>query len=460
MLGAIIGDIAGSRWEFNPVPGNDYNFQLFSEKNSFTDDTICTIAVADAILNGSDDYGSYIHKWCRKYPRPMGGYGGRFAMWVNSNNPQPYNSYGNGSAMRVSPIGWFFDDTFDMLTEAGKSAACTHNHDEGIKGAKAVAWAIKDCYVLRQKHKPGEITPELILDKGIYSAVSLYCDQPIRFDLDLTKYVNRFDETCQGTVPIALWIVQHSHGFEDAVRLAVSMGADADTLGAITGSIAEALWGIPEWMIQKALSYLPSEMQKVVKDFHKLVLEKRAQKQIEKENPEQKKEEPHEPTKEELDSIMHWKLGLGDMNKYLSGEDPMPEKKCAPTQEMIDEYEPMPTNNVSCIELAIPIAADDIKILKQGHIPDSMEDHWFMYTDDEYIRYFRSWSGMCAFEAHYKPEQEHYVIDKIRINRAISEFGVNGDKAGIMLFRYLVSAEIGADATSAWQEYIDALENH
>ena len=102
MLGAIIGDIVGSRWEFNPT--NDYNFQLFSDKNSFTDDTICTVAVADALLHGSDDYGKYIHMWCRKYPHPMGGYGGRFANWVASDNPQPYNSYGNGSAMRVSPI--------------------------------------------------------------------------------------------------------------------------------------------------------------------------------------------------------------------------------------------------------------------------------------------------------------------------------------------------------------------
>lgn len=106
MLGAIIGDIVGSRWDFSPT--NDYNFELFSDKNSFTDDTICTVAVADALLHDSDDFGAYIHKWCRKYPHPMGGYGGRFAKWVMSDNPQPYGSYGNGSAMRVSPIGWWY----------------------------------------------------------------------------------------------------------------------------------------------------------------------------------------------------------------------------------------------------------------------------------------------------------------------------------------------------------------
>ena len=101
MLGAIIGDIIGSRWEFNAT--NDYDFELFSSENNFTDDTICTIAVADALLHGSDNYGTYIHKWCRRYPHPMGGYGRNFAKWVASANPQPYGSYGNGSAMRVSP---------------------------------------------------------------------------------------------------------------------------------------------------------------------------------------------------------------------------------------------------------------------------------------------------------------------------------------------------------------------
>ena len=126
MLGAIIGDIVGSRWEFHPT--NDYNFELFSDKNGFTDDTICTIAVADAILHDSDDYGKYIHEWCNRYPHPMGGYGGRFAQWVRSNNPQPYGSYGNGSAMRVSPVAWAANDLeFKYLLKmAEETAACSH----------------------------------------------------------------------------------------------------------------------------------------------------------------------------------------------------------------------------------------------------------------------------------------------------------------------------------------------
>ena len=119
MLGAIIGDIAGSRWEFSPT--HDYAFELFSESNDFTDDTICTVAVAEALLHGRD-YGENIHEWCRRYPHPMGGYGGRFAQWVRSDHPQPYGSFGNGSAMRVSPVAWFFSNLETVREEAAKTA--------------------------------------------------------------------------------------------------------------------------------------------------------------------------------------------------------------------------------------------------------------------------------------------------------------------------------------------------
>ena len=139
MLGAIIGDIVGSRYEFDAT--NDYNFELFSDKNNFTDDTICTVAIADAILKGRD-YGESLHDWCRRYMSPKGGFGGRFRQWVLSDHPQPYGSFGNGSAMRVSPIGMYFRDDNEVIEQAKLSAACTHNHPMGIKGAQAVAWAI------------------------------------------------------------------------------------------------------------------------------------------------------------------------------------------------------------------------------------------------------------------------------------------------------------------------------
>ena len=157
MLGAIIGDIVGSRWEFNPT--NDYHFEWLSDKNDFTDDTICTVAVADALLHGRD-FGESIHDWCNRYPHPMGGYGGRFAQWVRSENPLPYNSFGNGSAMRVSPVAHWFDTLDEVLDAAAATAIPSHNHDEGIKGAQTVAMAI--FRALQHSHEaPQYINPNL-----------------------------------------------------------------------------------------------------------------------------------------------------------------------------------------------------------------------------------------------------------------------------------------------------------
>lgn len=263
MLGAIIGDIVGSRWEFNPT--NDYNFEWLSDENGFTDDTICTVAVADAILHNSEDFGKYIHEWCRKYPHPMGGYGGSFAQWVRSDNPQPYNSWGNGSAMRVSPVAWAANDLeFKYLMDmAEKSAACSHNHPEGIKGAQTVALAIQYGIELPCYH------PDFT--QGHVKELVETCASRAGYNINIRKedVINRFDETCQGTVPVALWIIGESTSFEDAVRKAVSLGADADTLGAIVGSIAEAIWGVPEEMRQKVLEYLPSDMKSVVMHFYR-----------------------------------------------------------------------------------------------------------------------------------------------------------------------------------------------
>ena len=254
MLGAIIGDIVGSRWEFNPT--NDYNFELFSDENGFTDDTICTVAVADAILRDRE-FGESIHEWCRRYPHPMGGYGGRFAQWVHSDNPQPYGSYGNGSAMRVSPVGWFPFSREEVLEVAKKTAICTHNHPEGIKGAQTVALAIN---VALQERAHGAKASEVV------KAVLKECLDFSGYNINIKKenVINRFDETCQGTIPVAFWIIKQSKGFEDAVRKAVSLGADADTLGAIVGSIAEAIWGIPEEIKAQTLTYLDDKMKEVL----------------------------------------------------------------------------------------------------------------------------------------------------------------------------------------------------
>ena len=444
MLGAIIGDIIGSRWEFNPT--NDYNFELFSDKNDFTDDTICTIAVADAILHGSDDYGSFIHNWCRKYPHPMGGYGGSFAKWICNDNPQPYNSFGNGSAMRVSPVGWWFDDIEKISEHAIMSAECTHNHEYGITGAVAVATAIHDCRLLKMKFKGKHISKNDILEEGLASAIKFYEQNPENFYVNIEKCRNKFDETCQGTVPVALWIVLNSKDFEDAIRQAVSLGADADTLGAITGSIAEALWGIPEWMKKKALSYLPEEMKKILRKFRKELKNKYEEdKEIEK--------------MKEFEAVMRWKLGLGNFNKAMFGESPLPDKSKIATAEDW-QIEPMPDNpnETSSMPLNLAIPDDMIEIIKKGHIPESQEDHWFMYCDENHIRYYRSWTGMCAFEAHFVKNEKEYIIDNIKMNHGLAEFGVNGDIPGVKLFEYLIKAEAELDDESAWKEYIESWE--
>lgn len=248
MLGAIIGDIIGSRFEFNNT--SDFNFELFTNRCNFTDDTICTIAIADALLS-SRNYKGKLQEWCKRYPNPMGGYGGSFACWLRSNNPQPYNSYGNGSAMRVSPIAWYFDTLEEVQEEAQKTAIVTHNHPEGIKGAVATATAI---FLARKYGK-----------NSMLKAITEY--YPTWVEPLLGQ--NRFDETCQGTMPIVFGIINKANSFEEAIRYAVAVGGDSDTIGAIVGSIAEAIWGVPSELHSIAMEYFPSEMKTIINKYYR-----------------------------------------------------------------------------------------------------------------------------------------------------------------------------------------------
>ena len=250
MIGAIIGDIIGSDYEFNNTL--DYDFPLFKEGSDFTDDTICSVAVADAILNGMD-YQTAMRKWCRRYPHPKGEYGSFFLNWVTRPDPYPYNSFGNGSAMRVSPVAWLFDNEKDVREQAEASAAITHNHPEGIKGAVAVAVAIFRMRTADRK------------ESRIFEDVAKeFYGEDVFKNLPKRGY---FDVTCQGCVPLALQIASSASDFEDAVRLAVAYGGDSDTLGAIVGSLAEAQYQIPGEMIEKAKSYLPDDMSAIVNQF-------------------------------------------------------------------------------------------------------------------------------------------------------------------------------------------------
>ncbi|MBQ6080477.1 MAG: hypothetical protein IJK93_09405 [Muribaculaceae bacterium] len=157
----------------------------------------------------------------------------------------------------------------------------------------------------------------------------------------------------------------------------------------------------------------------------------------------------------EYQAVMLWKLGLGHMGKYFNGENPLPDKKEIATKDSW-KTEAMPDEDVSTLQTGLTLADEDMDIIRRGHIPEAQEDHWFMYCDDEYIRYYRSWSGMCAFEAHYIREDDHWLIDSITINHALAEFGVNGDESGVYLFIYLMIAETGSDAAPQWNAFLDA----
>lgn len=252
MIGAIIGDIVGSRFEFNNT--DKKNFQLFHPDCSYTDDTICTVAIADAILRNVD-YKTVLLEWCRCYPHPKGAYGGSFARWIFSADPQPYYSYGNGAAMRVSPVAWAFNSEAKVLREAIKATEVTHNHPEGLIGASVVARAI---YLLRTMNRP------TFLNGAVYNLVEAAYGE--NWD---KQHPARgvFDETCQGCVPLAFHICAQSSSFERAIRQAVAWGGDSDTLAAIVGSLAEARFGVPDELVSQALSYLPDEMREIVIKF-------------------------------------------------------------------------------------------------------------------------------------------------------------------------------------------------
>ncbi len=229
MLGAIAGDIFGAAFEGHPLKKED--FDLFGEPRYFTDDTILTAATADALM-GNGDYESAYRNWGRRYPHR--GYGGMFHKWLGNPGRGPYNSFGNGSAMRVSPIGWVFDTLDEVLAEAERSAEVTHNHPEGIKGAQATAAAV---HLARIGATKDEIRTEI---SGRFG-----------YNLDRTiaaiRPDYRFEVTCQRSVPEALIAFLEADDFEHAIRLAISLGGDADTQAAIAGSVAEAFFGgVPE----------------------------------------------------------------------------------------------------------------------------------------------------------------------------------------------------------------------
>ena len=270
MLGAITGDIIGSIYEANNIKTKQ--FDLFTDKNRFTDDTVMTFAVAEALMNGggNENFIRFMKRYGLLYPRA--GYGGTFVRWLASDTTEPYNSWGNGSAMRVSSCGWIANLDIPIeeglkLTEdlAKKSAEVTHNHPEGIKGAQATAVSI---FFMRHGKSKNAI-------KEYKEKLKDYIKDRFEYDLDFTideiRPIYRFDVSCQGSVPPAIVSFLESENFEDAIRNAISIGGDSDTIGAITGSIAEAAYGIPEDIKEKAMSYLDGRLKGVYENWIKFV---------------------------------------------------------------------------------------------------------------------------------------------------------------------------------------------
>jgi ADP-ribosylglycohydrolase len=225
---------------------------LFSDETTFTDDSVLTFATMDSILHNLD-YSAAYQKFAKNYPNR--GYGGNFHSWIYETNPKPYNSWGNGSAMRVSPVGWAYNSIDEVLEQAKKSAGVTHDHPEGIKGAQAVASAI---FMARTGKNKDEIKHYIIET----------------FDYDLERKIKDirqnygFDESCQGSVPEAIIAFLESNNFEEAIRLAISIGGDSDTIACITGGIAEAFYNkIPKYIIDNVLKVLPNELIVILEEF-------------------------------------------------------------------------------------------------------------------------------------------------------------------------------------------------
>ena len=255
MYGAILGDIIGSPYEFD-MGGKTKDFPLFSEDSYFTDDTVMTIAVAEAFLDAPDDEDAIrrcliasMQKWGRRYPGA--GYGVRFSRWLKSYNPQPYNSWGNGSAMRVAAVAWLYNDLDTVRRMARISADVTHNHPEGIKGAEATASAI---FLARTGHTKAEI--KAYIENEFHYDLSRTCDE--------IRPTYRHVESCQETVPEAITAFLEGESFEDVIRTAVSLGGDCDTLTAIAGSIAEGFYGVPMQLKEECRNRIPEHFARIL----------------------------------------------------------------------------------------------------------------------------------------------------------------------------------------------------
>lgn len=596
MLGAILGDIIGSYYERNNVKTKD--FPLVTSQTRYTDDSVMTLAVAKWLLEDPLRSEEQLIRFMQKLGRAhiRAGYGGSFKQWLLSIDPQPYGSWGNGSAMRVSPVGLFADSESEARSLASLTAAVTHNHPEGIKGAEAVAVA-----VFTNRH---HASMPLDFRKKM---TKLRVEQLFGYDLDRTldeiRPSYKFDVSCQGSVPEAIIAYLESESIEDCVRNAISIGGDSDTIAAIACSIfmAGENSGKEEnaWTVEYN-KYLPNDLKCIMYEFENFVFPQKptfnsyavndwlyageypGDKNKEKARlklrqfkhfgithfidlTEEGELSPYEPllcgmqhvrfpimdqsvpdsiksvqnliktineihkesiwnkvyihcwggvgrtgtivscylasalgtdydaTIKELErlwsecpksanrispenseqrnfianfiaeldkfkqmaALLMWTNGLGHMGKAFNGEDAMPEKTRTATADSWTT-QPMP-NEHTVIRTDIKVSSETMEIIRKGHIPEAMEDHWFMYCDDEYIRYYRSWTGICIYEARYEKTDDGYQITSLKANRSQNQYQETNDRRDCCLFMYLLITEAGGDGSKFFDEFL-ALE--
>ena len=500
MYGAILGDMIGAPYEFDRGDKTK-DFPLFSKDSRFTDDTVMTIAVAEALLDTLDQPDEAIRaavvrsmqKWGKKYPHA--GYGGRFSGWLRAVNPRPYGSYGNGSAMRVSAAGWLFEDLETTRHMARLTAEVTHNHPEGIKGAEAIAAAI---FLARTGGSKAEIRDYIVRE----------------FDYDLTRTCDeirptyRHDESCQRTVPEAVTAFMEGTDFEDVIRTAVSLGGDCDTLTCIAGGIAEAFYGVPEELIAACRDRLPEDMLQVVDRFRKIAAPVRdsfldGNEVIEAAMDRFRSERSNRSYAAVLDAIAkrirengHFIIPIIRKNDHsflyqmLRAKDGKPwlvaftsHKAYAKGQpsEILSNFidsalyaclengapgfivnpwdgglmlprdaieailladrgkaagkgdwknEPMPEQRET-FTMRRHITRVQMRFLRQGNIPQEMEDKWFWYMEGNTLYAHRSWTGFCVFILRFDPDSDEIRVTVNRHPEQYTSDGLQEDEATI-----------------------------
>lgn len=593
MLGAVLGDIIGSYYEWNNVKTKDFPF--VTNHTRYTDDTVMTLAVAKWLLEDPAHSEGQLVRQMQNLGRTHidAGYGGSFRAWLLSSNPQPYGSWGNGSAMRVSPVGLFADTELEARRLASLTAALTHNHPEGIKGAEAVAVAV----FLNRHHASLPLDFRKKMTKG-------RIEKLFGYDLDRTldeiRPSYKFDVSCQGSVPEAIIAYLESESVEDCIRNAISIGGDSDTIAAIACSIfmagensckEENAWtaeyekhltddlksimheferfvfpqkptfnsyAVNDWLyageypgdrnedraklklrqfkrfgithfidlteegelspyepllcemqymrfpiadqrvpesiesVQNLIKtiheihkdsiwnkvyihcwggvgrtgtivgcYLASEhgtdYDATIKEFERLWADcPKSANRVSPENMEQRNFIANFIA--ELDkfkqyaTLQMWTNGLGHMGKAFNGEDAMPEKTRIATADSWSIL-PMPKEH-TVIKTDIDVPSFAMDIIRKGHIPEDMADHWFMYCNNKFIRYYRSWTGICIYEARYRKTDNGYKITSLKVNRSKDQYLETNDRRDYCLFMYMLLTEAGGDGSKFFQEFL------